>query len=331
MKAACKVSFVIPCYNYGRFLPDCLDSIYRQEEQVDYEIVAIDDGSTDDTQAVLRRYASPRLRVLTQVNQGHARTINRALGEARGELIARIDPDDRYRPQFLNRVLPLFNQFPEVGLVYADSAIINEQGVMTVPQCDRHHGGRDFKGNELVALMEDNFICAPTLIGRREAWLACLPVPDHLAFHDWFFTLKMARRWEFYYLNEVLADYRVHANNLHSALVVRKEEEPSILWMLNEVFSSAELNEELERAKQLRRSRIYGSHYWTMANKYFGAGLNLDARRCYMQAIRYRPSYALTGECVRRLGATFNRRWYESAKDVLRTWFHPQSQGNMSR
>ncbi len=56
------VSFVVPCYNYGRFLPDCLEGIFKQEGGYDFEIVAVDDASTDDTLDVLNRFRDPRLR-----------------------------------------------------------------------------------------------------------------------------------------------------------------------------------------------------------------------------------------------------------------------------
>src|SRR5207248_7397114 len=55
-------------------------------------------------------------------------------------------------------------------------------------------GGKDFKGCELVELLEENFICAPTVIARRECFLDQLPVPSHLSFHDWYLTLKIAQR-----------------------------------------------------------------------------------------------------------------------------------------
>src|SRR6478609_3872924 len=92
------VSFVVPCYNYGRFLPDCLASIFAQEGRQDFEVIAIDDASTDDTLEVLRSFADSRMQVISHAkNLGHVATVNEGLSQARGELVARIDPDDRYR------------------------------------------------------------------------------------------------------------------------------------------------------------------------------------------------------------------------------------------
>src|SRR4051794_30071861 len=106
MRRSPLVSFVVPCYNYGRFLPDCLASIFGQEGTQDFEIIAVDDGSRDNTQEVLRSFSDPRLRVIRHSkNLGHIATVNEGLSEAGGVFIARIDPDDRYRPCFLTAVL----------------------------------------------------------------------------------------------------------------------------------------------------------------------------------------------------------------------------------
>src|SRR5262249_35861797 len=245
--------------------------IFSQEGDFDFEVVIIDDASTDNTSEVIRAYTDPRIRVISHpVNLGHAKTINEGLREARGEFIARIDPDDRYRPHFLSAVMEKFHSFPEVGMVYGDVALINDAGAITAELCDREHGGRDFKGDELTPLMEKNFICAPSVIARREAWLNAAPAPEWLALHHWYFPLMMAREYEFYYINRALADYRVHDSNHHHKIILKKSEEPSIFWLLDRIFSEAEKSPELEDKKRRARRRIYGAQYLDMANKYFG-------------------------------------------------------------
>jgi len=314
------VSFVVPCYNYGRYLFECLHSIFDQQGTYSFEIVLIDDGSTDNTHEVLRLFRDPRLRVIVHPkNQGHVAAINEGLSRTQGSFIARIDPDDRYRPYFLQATLEKFQAFPEVGLVYGDAAMIDEQGRITAERCDSIHGGQDFKGNELVMLLEKNFICSPTVIVRREAWQKALPVPEGLAFHDWFFTLMMAREYDFYYIDRVLADYRVHPLNHHSKVVRDKTEEPSIFWLLHRIFETSERTQEMEEQKQRFRKRIYAAQYLTLANKYFGFQMDSDARRCYLQAIRYRPQYLIGPATLRRLIGTFmGRRAYERSKYVLK-------------
>jgi glycosyltransferase involved in cell wall biosynthesis len=315
-----QISFVVPCYNYGAFLPDCLDSIFGQEGGHTFEIVAVDDGSTDDTPAVLERFADPRLRVIRHAqNQGHVKTITRGLREARGRLVARIDPDDRYRPCFLSETVQPFEAYPEVAFVYGDAALIDAAGQITVPRSDTAHYGRDFKGNEFIPLLVENFVCAPTVIARREAWLAALPVPENLAFNDWYFNLMIARRHDFHYVNKVIAEYRVHDSNHHGKIVRDRSEEPSILRLLDLIFGEAEADPERERAKQRARGRVYAAQYLKLADGYFGFAMNQDARRCYLQAIRHAPRNLLSWTILRRLAATgVKRQRYEQLKRALR-------------
>ncbi len=313
------VSFVVPCFNYGRYLPDCLDSIFGQEGGVQFEVVVIDDGSTDNTKDVIGSYRDPRMRAFTHgSNLGHVQTINEGLAEARGAFIARIDPDDRYRSCFLSAVVDKFATYPEVGLVYGDAALINDRGEITQERCDRVHGGRDFEGNEFIRLLEHNFICSATVIARREAWRAALPVPDDLAFHDWYFTIQMARTHPFYYVNTVLSEYRVHEQNHHARIVREKREEPSMLWLLDRIFSEPETIQEMEARKQRARRRVYGARYAELADKYFFFGMMRDARRCYVRAVAYRPRYLLRAAIVRRLAGTLvGRERYEAAKSLF--------------
>jgi glycosyltransferase involved in cell wall biosynthesis len=315
------VSFVVPCYNYGRFLPDCLNGILRQQDERNFEIIALDDGSSDDTQEVLRSFADPRLEIVTHGrNLGHVATVNEGLSRARGTFVARLDPDDRYRPDFLVQTLEKFRQFPEVGLVYGDAAVIDELGNINTDRSDRVHGGADYKGNEFVRLLKENFICAPTAIARREVWQKALPIPDGLAFNDWYFNLMFAREFDFYYLNRVLADYRVHAANHHSKIVVDGTEEASIFRLLDRIFSEQEKRDDLQLAKERVRYQVYAAQYLTLADKYFGAFKNEDAQRCYLHAVRNHPSYLLRFDIQRRLLATMvGRSRYEAGKKAFKT------------
>jgi glycosyltransferase involved in cell wall biosynthesis len=313
-------SFVVPCYNYGRFLPDCLNSIFGQEGDYPIEIIAIDDASSDNTLEVLNQYQDPRLRVIRHAkNEGHVRTISQGLQEARGRFVARIDPDDRYRSCFLSEAIPRLQQHPEVGLVYGDAALIDAEGKVNAEHTDRSHRSQDFKGSELIALLIENIICAPTVMARREAWVNTLPVPPDLAFSDWYFSLMIARKYEFVYVNRVLADYRVHSSNHHVKVVQNRSEEPSIMLLLDRIFSESESDSGLEKAKQAARGKVYATQYLSLATKYFGCGMMGDARRCYLNTIRHFPRHALSMTLLRRLLATgIDQPTYTNLKRLLR-------------
>lgn len=323
------VSFVVLCYNHGRFVRQCLESILGQMGGFDFEVIFVDDASTDDSQAVARSFTDPRLRfIFHENNQGHIATVTDGLKSARGEYIARIDSDDRYRPHFLSETLPVFKKYPEVGLVYGNVALMNDEGEITVAEAASMHDAPYGKGNVLCRLLEGNFICSPTVIARRDAWLKALPVPAGLAFHDWYFTTMIARAHEFYFVPSVLADYRIHAGNMHAQISRDKTEEASIFRVLQLIFSERDQTPTLEEQKRRSRKRIYGAQYLDMANKYFGHKHQADARRCYLQALRHRPGYFFRFDVLRRLLATFiGLQRYESSKSLLRHRFLPSPGG----
>ena len=313
-----RVSFVIPAYNYGKYLPDCLERIFAQEGGYDFEVLIGDDFSTDDTPQILAAQTDPRVHTFrNERNLGHIETVERLVRRARGELIARIDPDDRYHTDFLARTVPVFDRHPRVGLVYGDATLIDEHGRVTQACTAPRHGGQPFVGNELVELLERNFVCAPTVISRREAWLETLPIPRHLSFHDWYFTVEIARRWDFYYVPAVLADYRIHSTNLHTRIAGDGREERSVTWMLEHVFSAPERDPELDRAKRRAKGRIFAAQALDAAEKYFWFGKYGEARRCYLEAARHDPKVLMTGERLRHVLATIiGRAPYEAIKKL---------------
>ncbi|HUP89697.1 MAG TPA: glycosyltransferase [Longimicrobiales bacterium] len=314
-----RISFVVLSYNYARYIGETIGSILAQEGAHNFEIVVVDDASTDDSDDVIRAFSDPRIRYIRhEKNQGHGATVTDGLNATRGELVARIDSDDRYHRSFLNTVVPIFEKYPSVGLVYGNAAMIDGQGTVTAERLDVVHGGKDFRGNEYVPLLKANFICAPTVIARREAWLQALPIPEWLVFHDWFFTLMIARRHDFYFSNDILADYRVHSANYHTHIERNRSEEASVIGFLDLLYGEQEADRALQDAKLSARRRVYASHYRVLASKYFWFGYNGDARRCFLKAIQLQPSYVLDPALVRQLMATvMGRRLYEGAKKVV--------------
>ena len=314
------VSFVVLSYNYARYIGDCIASILNQQGDHDLEVIVVDDASTDNSDDVIRSFHDARIRYIRHPeNLGHGATVTDGLRAARGRLVARIDSDDRYRSEFLNEMVPLFDEHPDIGLAYADVAIIDDAGKQNVDHVDVVHGGRDFHGWEYVQLLEENFICAPTIIARREEWLHALPVPSWLVFHDWYFTLKMARRRPFYFRSRVLADYRVHGTNYHTVISRNKSEEASIFGFLDELYAIPEDDSQLEAEKQAARRRIYGRHYLQLAQKYFWFRHNADARRCYLRAVRNRPELLARPEVLRQLAATIaGRGAYDAVNRMMK-------------
>lgn len=113
------ISFIIPLYNASRFIQVALDSIYQNplDENV-YEVVVIDDGSTDDGAEVVKKYASKHknLRLIQQPNSGASAARNRGIEAAKGEFVWFVDADDRIEPKILDTVRQIYQEKPETEL-----------------------------------------------------------------------------------------------------------------------------------------------------------------------------------------------------------------------
>ncbi|HTS19124.1 MAG TPA: glycosyltransferase family A protein [Verrucomicrobiae bacterium] len=120
------VSVVIPTYNYGRYIGETIDSALSQTHSP-LEIIVVDDGSTDDTQARVSTFAD-RIRYIHQQNRGLSAARNKGIQEARGEFIALLDSDDLWLPDKLQRQVAHALQHPDTGLVATERFAIDETG-----------------------------------------------------------------------------------------------------------------------------------------------------------------------------------------------------------
>ena len=113
-----RITALINTHNYGRFVGEAIESVLAQEAPTgEMEVLVVDDGSTDETPEVVKRYAE-RVRYVRQENGGQASALNRGFAEARGEIVATLDGDDLWLPGKVGRVLEEFARQPDAGMVY---------------------------------------------------------------------------------------------------------------------------------------------------------------------------------------------------------------------
>ncbi|MBT5808372.1 glycosyltransferase family 2 protein [Candidatus Uhrbacteria bacterium] len=127
-----KISIVTTVYNGDAFLNDTLESLFQQDE-TDFEIIVVDDGSTDKTAEILAEWAQshPRLRVFSSDHVGRVDALNEALGYARGKYVAISDADDLYRSDRLRIQSAFLDAHTDVGMVGSFAKTINETGEET--------------------------------------------------------------------------------------------------------------------------------------------------------------------------------------------------------
>jgi glycosyltransferase involved in cell wall biosynthesis len=208
------VSVFIASYNHGRYLGQTLDSVLAQTYQ-DFEIVVVDDGSTDNSPALLEDYARrfpDKLRYSWhpgRANKGVTYTSNDAIAKTSGPLLAWLGSDDVWMPEKLAREVALLERRPDFGMVCSYARIIDQDGNPKPGLM-----GKPLPEQALEQLLLGNDICPSTILIRR----ACLDdvgvfTPD-LVYSDWDLFIRIAARYAIGFIPEPLAMYRVHGSNM---------------------------------------------------------------------------------------------------------------------
>lgn len=218
-----EISVIIPSYNHAAYIGHAVESVFSQSH-TDFELIVVDDGSTDNSLEVLSGFNDPRLRVLTQPNQGAHAAINRGLRAATGEYLAILNSDDLYHPLRLEKTLAVFKADRKVGLVGSYIDIMDQDG----KSLGIKHGytdsspwllespERSFRaGNDLrKALLTENYWSTTSNFVFPRRWFDVVGEFRPLRFtHDWDFALRTAKVARIVLLPEILIRYRIHATN----------------------------------------------------------------------------------------------------------------------
>jgi glycosyltransferase involved in cell wall biosynthesis len=210
-----KVSVVVSCYNYARFLPAAVASLQAQT-YANIEILVIDDGSTDETPAVAAQLAAadPRVVSFRQANEGQAGAKNAGIRRSTGEFIAFLDADDRWDPSKLEKQMKLFAE-PSVGVVFSRMKPVDEAGR---PLSDRDTAPerQPRRGRVTEALFLDNFVPFSSAVVRRSVFDQVGMMDTTISMGiDWDLWLRASVHVLFDFVDEELMEYRVgHAGQM---------------------------------------------------------------------------------------------------------------------
>jgi len=132
MKNAPGISVVIPLYNKGPYIARTLDSVLNQTYQ-NFEIIVVDDGSTDNGIDVVKGFIDPRIKLIRQIRSGVSIARNRGVNISQSNFIAFLDADDEWLPDHLENLVKLFKKFPNAGLVGTNYKIVVQEGIEIKP------------------------------------------------------------------------------------------------------------------------------------------------------------------------------------------------------
>lgn len=205
-KANPTVTIVMPCYNGAASLRATLESVLAQSF-ADFEVVFVDDGSTDGSATVASAAGGPRLRVVRQRNSGVSAARNRGLAEARGEFVAFLDADDTWDPTFLEKVVAALRARSDAALAYCGWQNIGVPGPRGEPFVPPDYERGD-KTRTLLASCPWPIHAALTRLAevRRAGGFA----PEISVGEDFLLWLEIATRRRIVRVPEVLAYYHHH-------------------------------------------------------------------------------------------------------------------------
>ncbi|OQW96400.1 MAG: hypothetical protein BWK77_04870 [Verrucomicrobia bacterium A1] len=268
------VSVVIPTYNRASFIRGAIESVLTQTYG-DLELLVVDDGSTDDTPAVVAAIRDARLRYIRcDTNEGAAAARNRGIREARGEYVAFQDSDDVWLAGKLDKQMRAFDAAADAGVVYCGFR-------------REHYGVRSYipdrslpvrEGDIHQQLLIENFVSAQTIVARRSALQRAGPFdPSLQPLEDWDMALRLSKHFRFALVDEPLVQSRMQTDSISADVqnyirgftgVVAKHEE------------------------ELRRNApVLAKHYGTIAHCLCVSGQMREGRSWYLRAVRLNPAH----------------------------------------
>lgn len=206
-----KVSVALPCYNMRAFVGEAVESVLAQTHQ-DWELLVVDDGSTDGSSDVVSKYNDPRVRLIRQDNQGLSAARNTALGAASGEYVCFLDADDRYAPAFIETCLALLAPEPDAiaaltAARFFDHATGETLQIQQPKPDDALRRLLEFRGP---------VVCSPGAILLRRETADETGIFDTAYRHseDWDYWTRLAARGRFIATDKIGVEVRAHAGQM---------------------------------------------------------------------------------------------------------------------
>jgi glycosyltransferase involved in cell wall biosynthesis len=234
-----RISVIMPVYNGAPYIATAIDSLLRQTS-TDWELIVVDDGSTDATPDILARFSDARIRVVRQQNEGEANARNTGLAHMRGVYLAFLDADDEYLPRALEDMANFLDTHRQYDSVFSDGYICDQSDRRLMRLTDVRPG--IMTGRILDALVMSSSVitvpvCTMTRTSAVHAHALRFDGSNNLIGTDWDFWIRLAVNAEFGYLDTLTCKYRIHANNITRAYGLEKRKR-DYLYIRKKILNS---------------------------------------------------------------------------------------------
>lgn len=298
-----KVSVIIPAFNVAKYVSAALDSVFAQTFR-DFEIIVINDGSTDNTLKILCSY-KPLIKLFTKPNGGPASARNVGIKNSTAEYVAFLDADDLWLKHKLELQVNYLNARSDVGFIYGDTINFSvgkfrEEKIETIRRCD-------IEGFIFKQLFWSNFIPNSTVMVRRRCFdkVGLFDESKNLiGSEDYELWLRLSRIFKLGHIPTILAKRRLHKENLlgHSynkAFVIHKD-------IYHKFFSSYQ---GLEKELGMSANHCLGDLCLRYSYKNFVDGQRLFALKKSFLAARYAPLKATIASLLILRGVLDSKIW----------------------
>jgi glycosyltransferase involved in cell wall biosynthesis len=307
------VSICIPAHNAARYLPQAIETALAQDF-TDFELVVLDNASTDETREVCQGYDDPRFRYEYEGTPGQSVAWNRCLELASGDYVILLHADDELEPTFLTRGVHVLESNEDVALVNCAVEHIDEYG--TPLELQRLFDGDvvDRDGTVLRRLLLDGCVINPAgVLVRRDAYDSVGGFTDQVVWGvDWHMWIRIAMHGPVAYVNEPLARYRHHTASGTSGVMTSARNGRDEQWAMDDVFRIAqERRRDLLSVRRLARRGVADRTWW-MAERMCQEGEMRAARAGLRKAVTLEPAFITKPRSWALLAATyFGYDWFQ--------------------
>ncbi len=281
------VSVIMPCWNRERFVADAIRSVLAQT-LAEFELIVVDDGSTDGSREVVASFSDSRVRCLPREHRGISAAMNAGLAAARGRYIARLDSDDMWLPEMLATQVAVLEARPEIGLVYSRAECTDSE---CKPLGMSWGYPLRYPAETFRSMVYNDCTCNITVVCRRECFERVGSYDETLeTSEDLDMWLRVARHYEFAFTDRVLARVRLHGDSITGGISASRDEQMERRGLVfDKLFATPGLPAEIVAMQ----GHVYSNLHLSNGLLWIGHGKIRKALRAFRRAVRVSssPSY----------------------------------------